>query len=75
MRWRMVELDCHGGASLTARYTLQGAGWIDFTIATLDDPAGMVPASHIHMVSRVPWFRIADELPRHDGQGDDSVPD
>lgn len=63
------------GASLTGRYTLQGASWVDITIATLDDPSGVVPTSHIFMSSRVPWFHIADELPRHDEQGEDPIPD
>ena len=63
------------GASLTARYTLRGERWIDITIATLDDPSGMIPLSHIHMSSRVPWFHIADELPRYNDQGKDPMPD
>jgi hypothetical protein len=63
------------GASLTARYALQGEPWVDFTVATLDDPSTMVPTSHIHMSSRVPWFHIADDLPRYDDQGQDPKPD
>lgn len=71
--WRGFCGTC--GASLTARYTLQGESRIDFTIATLDDPSGLAPTSHIHMSNRVPWFHIADELPCFDDWGHVPIPD
>ncbi len=63
------------GASLTGRYTLKGESWVDFTLATLDDPSLVVPTYHVHMASRIPWFNITDELPRHDDRGDEPIPD
>jgi hypothetical protein len=38
---------------------------IDFSIATLDDPAPVVPGFHIFWASALPWARIADGLPRY----------
>jgi hypothetical protein len=39
---------------------------IDFSVATLDDPASVAPGFHIFWSSRVPWFSPCDDLPRHD---------
>jgi hypothetical protein len=38
----------------------------DFSIATLDDPARVVPGFHIFYASRIPWAPAADQTPRHD---------
>jgi hypothetical protein len=39
---------------------------VDFSVATLDDPAAIAPGFHIFWGSKVPWFEPGDELPRHD---------
>ena len=39
---------------------------IDFSIATLDDPARVAPSFHIFYASRIPWAPAGDALPRHD---------
>ena len=39
---------------------------VDFSVATLDNPAAIVPGFHIFCASRVPWFEPKDELPRHE---------
>ena len=39
---------------------------VDFSIATLDEPARVAPGFHIFWASRVPWFNPGDGLPRHD---------
>jgi hypothetical protein len=39
---------------------------VDFSVATLDDPAAIEPSFHIFWTSRIGWFRPADDLPRHD---------
>ena len=39
---------------------------VDFTIATLDEPASVVPAFHIFWASRIGWFDPGDDLPRHE---------
>jgi hypothetical protein len=38
---------------------------IDLTVASLDDPASVVPEYHIWVESRLPWFETTDTLPRH----------
>ena len=37
----------------------------DFSLATLDDPARVVPGFHIFYASRIPWAPAADQTPRH----------
>jgi hypothetical protein len=39
---------------------------IDFTVATLEDPAAVPPGFHIFYASRIAWFEPGDALPRHD---------
>ncbi|MFD1611868.1 GFA family protein [Sphingomonas tabacisoli] len=39
---------------------------IDFSIATLDEPARLAPGFHIFYASRIPWAEPGDALPRHD---------
>ena len=36
-------------------------------ISTLDDPTAVHPAVHMCIESRLPWFEIADDLPRYEG--------
>ena len=38
---------------------------VEIHIGTLDDPSAFVPESHLHHDERIPWFEVADELPRH----------
>jgi hypothetical protein len=37
---------------------------LDFTLASLDDPAAVQPGFHIWVRSRIPWFDVADAKPR-----------
>jgi hypothetical protein len=39
---------------------------VDFSVATLDDPARVGPGFHIFWSSRVPWFDPNDALPKHE---------
>ena len=39
---------------------------VDFSVATLDEPAAIAPGFHIFWGSRIGWFHPADELPRHE---------
>ncbi len=39
---------------------------VSVTLATLDDPASIVPVAHIWTASRLPWFDTRDELPRRE---------
>lgn len=36
-------------------------------ISTLDDPSAIQPSVHMCIESRLPWFEIADDLPRYRG--------
>ena len=38
---------------------------VDFSVATLDDPAAVTPGFHIFWGSKVGWFDPGDDLPRH----------
>jgi hypothetical protein len=40
---------------------------IDVTLATLDDPAAVAPTHHTFVADRLPWLRLADDLPRYPG--------
>jgi len=39
---------------------------VDFSVATLDEPAAIAPGFHIFWSSRIAWFDTRDDLPRHD---------
>ena len=41
---------------------------LDFSLATLDDPAAAVPEYHIFYGSRIAWAAAGDDLPRHAGE-------
>ncbi len=38
---------------------------VDFSVATLDDPAPFAPEFHIFERSRIAWFETTDSLPRY----------
>lgn len=44
---------------------------IDVNMATLDDPGSIRPEYHTWIGSRIPWFEIADDLPRYEDDGPD----
>ncbi len=48
-----------------------GAGTVDFNVASLDQPAVLSPEYHIWTESRIPWFETADALPRYPDAGPD----
>lgn len=54
------------GAQLTIQVEFQ-ADEIDFALASLDYPEAVAPGFHIFWAERVPWLRLADDLPRFDG--------
>jgi hypothetical protein len=45
----------------------------DFSIVTLDQPGGIDPEFHIFWSSKVPWFKLGDELPKHERFRRDTV--
>jgi hypothetical protein len=43
-------------------------------ISTFDNPDVLVPTAHAFDPERIPWFDIADNLPRYQGFADDNPP-
>jgi hypothetical protein len=46
---------------------------VDLNLASLDEPAALVPEYHIWTASRIPWFNVVDDLPRYADDGPDAV--
>jgi hypothetical protein len=42
---------------------------VEITVASLDEPAAVRPSQHIWTSSRIPWFDVADDLPRYPEHG------
>jgi hypothetical protein len=42
-----------------------GAEELDVTVCSFDDPAGVTPADHTWIEDRLPWIRLADDLPTY----------
>lgn len=61
--WRIFCGEC--GTPL-AMHVKHQPDTIDFSLATLDDPARAAPGFHIFYASRIPWAGVSDNLPRHD---------
>jgi hypothetical protein len=40
---------------------------VDLYVGTLDHPAAVVPIYHVHVDEQLPWFDVADALPRYAG--------
>jgi hypothetical protein len=45
----------------------QDAATVDVNVGSLDDCDQVQPRYHIWCASRIPWFDIADNLPRYEG--------
>jgi hypothetical protein len=43
----------------------QDPAWIDLTVASLDEPAGVAPADQTWVEDRLPWMADAGGLPAH----------
>lgn len=52
------------GTSLT-QFAEEFSGEIYVSVCALDDPTTTEPAVHIWRLDRLPWFEIADNLPRY----------
>jgi len=40
---------------------------IELHLSTFDEPEALVPTAHAFYPERLPWFDIADDLPRYEG--------
>jgi len=56
------------GSQLTFRPALDPT-YISINTPTLDRPEALAPVMHIWRDHRIPWFEIADDLPRHATDG------
>ncbi|MGH7141074.1 MAG: GFA family protein [Minisyncoccia bacterium] len=63
--------DC--GTQLVFTYT-EGPDDLDISIVSLDDPSIFKPTYHIWTSSQIPWFNVADNLPRYPDDGNDFSP-
>ncbi len=52
----------------------RGGPIFEIHISTFDDPNLLVPTAHAFDPERIPWFDIADNLPRYQGFAGDSPP-
>jgi hypothetical protein len=60
------------GTPLGIDYDIQPETF-DFSVGTLDDPGAVQPRFHIFWASKVAWFNLADDLPKHDRFRPDTV--
>ncbi len=58
--------DC--GSQLTFRAAVNSS-FVSVNLPTLDRPDVLSPRMHIWRSSRLPWFEVADDLPRYEGEG------
>ena len=47
-------------------FAYDDSDWICLTLGSLDDPAAVPPVVHYGIESQVPWFHMADGLPREE---------
>ena len=40
---------------------------VELHLSTFDEPEDLVPTAHAFYPERLPWFEIADDLPRYEG--------
>ena len=39
--------------------------YIQLYVGTFDNPEQFKPLAHVHVAEQLPWFEVADDLPRH----------
>jgi len=55
-------------------YASNRSSQVDLYIGTLDDPAAIVPAFHVHVAEQLPWFETTDALPRYEREKKNNAP-
>jgi hypothetical protein len=63
--WAYREFCSRCGTQLTF-HDKRDPGRVDVTTSSLDDPGTFPPKDHIWVRSRIPWFEVADALPRYE---------
>jgi hypothetical protein len=58
----------HCGSQLTFRMA-DNPTYVSINTPTLDRPDALPPRMHIWRESRISWFEVKDDLPRHDRDG------
>ncbi len=58
--------DC--GSQITFRVA-EDPTYVSVNLGSLDRPEAVAPRMHIWCESRIPWFEVADDLPRHERAG------
>ncbi len=46
---------------------------VEIHISTFDEPENLAPTSHAFEPERIPWFDVADALPRYEGFSGESA--
>ena len=64
--WRRFYGDC--GTPITYE-----SGRVHITVGSLDHPEDMPPRGHEFTEEKIPWFHIADDLPRFTKTGGDEA--
>jgi hypothetical protein len=67
LKWadRLRAFCPHCGTPLTFM-TGSDANEVDVTVCSFDDPAMVTPSDHIWVEDRLPWIRLADNLPTYE---------
>jgi GNAT superfamily N-acetyltransferase len=55
---------CSACGTPLAFFTSEDPGWIDVTVASMDQAAAVWPTDHIWTPDRLPWLVLDDDLPR-----------
>lgn len=61
----LVRLLCSSCGSILGLRPRNTPTLVSVRLGCLDNPASVKPTFHIHTSSQIPWFEIADDLPRH----------
>ena len=47
--------------------------WTNVLVCSLDQPEQVIPAGHTCVESQLPWYQLADELPRTRSEDDPDI--
>lgn len=70
--WRYFCPTC--GSPMAFTDDARWPGEVHLYIGTLEHPEAFVPTGHVHAAEQLPWFEVADELPRFEKFGKGAKP-